>query len=375
MGVQLNKVLLVFVFCIFIFSCSETEKKIDLRLASNKGKWLKPKYATGFVIFSSDDYTICYLLNKADTLARYVLTKKNQSKNSISIPCNNAISMSSIYSYMMYRLEESDRISGVDNLDYICNQNLREKLIKNQVVELAKSFTWDVEKIVKCNTKVIFTWGSSSTQSVSVPDVIREKFSIVYLNDHLETHPLGRAEWIKFLSCFFDKYALADSLFSETEKKYLDLKSGNDETIKKPTVLTEIKLAEGWFLPGGKSSMAKLIEDAGGKYLWSDNAQSGSLCLNFEEVYRKAKDVDYWINLPLVTSKTDLLNQDQRYGFFAAYKNSNMFNNDSKLNEKGGNAFWEEGIVCPDKILKDLQLIFSAKDLLSDSLYFYRRLK
>ena len=40
----------------------------------------------------------------------------------------------------------------------------------------------------------------------------------------MESLPLGRTEWIRFYGMLFGKEALADSIFRQTEKSYLDLK-------------------------------------------------------------------------------------------------------------------------------------------------------
>ena len=50
-----------------------------------------------------------------------------------------------------------------------------------------------------------------------------------------------------------------------------------------------------WYLPGGASYQAKIIEDAGGKYIWADDKSAGSLNLSYEEVLAKAHNADIWL--------------------------------------------------------------------------------
>ena len=368
-----KSILLLFIGSIF-YSCFETKKNDDL-FSKQDGVWVKPDYAKGFVIFSGKNYKKIFLLNQKDTIKSYTISRgKNGLNNEIIFPIKKVASLSSIYSYMIYCLGKSDKISGVDNLDYICNDSLRSVLIKGKTQEVAKYNSWDVEKIIRLAPDLIFTWGNSSTQSIDVPDLISKKYSIVFVNDHLEEHPLARAEWIKYIACFFDESTLADSLFSSIEKRYQHIRNGVDPSHKKPSVLTEIKLNEGWFVPGGNSYMAKLIADAGGNYLWAEDKKNGSLCLSFEEVYKKGREADYWINLPMIRSKEELLSRDSRYANFNSFRSGLIFNNDARMNSHGGNSFWEEGIVFPDKVLYDLQLIFKNRSINNDSLYFYRRL-
>lgn len=53
--------------------------------------------------------------------------------------------------------------------------------------------------------------------------------------------------------------------------------------------MTGVMYGDVWYVPGGRSYAAKFIEDAGGKYLWSDNPKTGSIELSFESVLEKAK--------------------------------------------------------------------------------------
>ncbi len=43
--------------------------------------------------------------------------------------------------------------------------------------------------------------------------------------EYLEKHPLGRAEWIKFVALFFDREKEADSIFNVIENDYLTQRS------------------------------------------------------------------------------------------------------------------------------------------------------
>lgn len=52
-----------------------------------------------------------------------------------------------------------------------------------------------------------------------------------------------------------------------------------------------------------------------------------------------------------------------------------MFNNNKRLNENGGNDYWESGVTNPHLVLADLIRIFHP-DLLPDhELYFYQKLE
>jgi iron complex transport system substrate-binding protein len=193
--------------------------------------------------------------------------------------------------------------------------------------------------------------------------------------DHLEETPLARAEWIKFYACFFDKQRLADSIFSSSEKKYNELKALVKEEIKKPTVLTEIKYGDTWYVPSGTSYMANLISDAGGDYFWKDDRKTGSTPLSFEMVYTKAKDCDVWINTYNLNSKKELLAYDTRYGLFKAFKENRVYNNNKVQNANGYSNYWETAMPHPEEVLADLIAILYPARLPDHAFTYYKQLE
>jgi iron complex transport system substrate-binding protein len=175
-----------------------------------------------------------------------------------------------------------------------------------------------------------------------------------------------------------NKEEKADSIFSAVENKYLSLTrlTASMPDSAKPTVFSEIKLGDVWYMPGGRSFMGTLLNDAGADYLWKDNENFGSLPLNFEQVYARAVNADYWINLPLIRSKKELYAFEERYSSFKAYKSGNLYNNTKNSNSNGYSAYWETGMIYPDRILSDLVKIFHPG--LSDvngKLFYYEKLE
>ena len=59
---------------------------------------------------------------------------------------------------------------------------------------------------------------------------------------------------------------------------------------------------------------------------------------------------------------------------FDAFKAGRVFNNDRRLNEHGGNDYWESGSLRPDIVLADLIKILHPQLLPDHELVFYRRL-
>ena len=145
----------------------------------------------------------------------------------------------------------------------------------------------------------------------------------------------------------------------------------------KPTVFSNLPFKEIWYMPCGDNYMAKLIEDAGGNFLWRDAKATNGLNLNldYEAVYAKAADADYWVNTGFAKSLREIKEADKKNTFFKAYKAEKVFNNDNRNTSAGGFDFWESGAVNPDKVLADLIFIFHPELLPNHELYYYRKLK
>jgi iron complex transport system substrate-binding protein len=191
----------------------------------------------------------------------------------------------------------------------------------------------------------------------------------------MENHPLGRAEWIKFLAAFFNKEAEAERVFQDIVSKYNLLAEKVKSVPYRPTVFCNAPIRGSWHVPGGGGYVAKFIQDAGGKYLWDDDKSTGVMTVATEAVIERARDADFWIGVIMpVKSMEELRSIDERFSIVNAFKKGNVFNNDAKVNSAGGNDFWETGVARPDLVLADFIKILHP-DLLPDhQLIWYRRL-
>lgn len=367
-------------------SCSgPNEKKTDL--FSDLKKDTSIKYAKRFSISRNKDLTLIYLFgNKEnfDTTATYLIYTdssliKNISKNitPVKSPCKTIAALSSIYATMFYDLGLLDNIVAIDNVDYMNNKTIVDRCNSKQIKELSKGIEPDIEQTIALNPDIIFTFGMGDPKKDVNPKLAQTKIPVVISLDHKEETPLARAEWIKFFAAFVTKERLADSIFKVVEKNYIGLTSIAQKATTLPTVFNDMKYSDVWYMPGGKSYMAQLLNDAHTNYLWKEDTKFGSIPLSFEQVYTKAKDAEYWINVSTLKTKKDLLSFDTRYAEFAAFKNDKVFNNTKYTNSHGYSTYWETGMIYPDRILSDLILIFhpELKTQIKNELYYYEQLK
>ncbi len=364
---------------VLLVSCTQNQEKKVTEI----DKPATLSYARRFNIKKEKDYTVLELFgnkNNAEVTASFVLYKSEKPAYKpdayyIKVPVTRVACMSSIYTTMMQQLQVENTIVAIDNIDYYNDSYMQGQVAEGKVSELSKGPTIEIEKTLALKPGLILTFGMGNPKKDIENKILDANIPVAISLDHLEETPLARYEWIKFIACFFGKEAMADSLFLASEKKYNALKELTKNSSDKPSVLTEIKYGDVWYVPAGKSYMANLIEDAGGSYFWKNEQQTGSLPLSFEAVYAKAKDCDVWINMYNVNSKKDLTNYEERYALFKAYKENRLFNNNKVQNAKGFSNYWETGISNPDEVLADLMYVLHPSLLPNHSFTFYKKIE
>jgi len=194
---------------------------------------------------------------------------------------------------------------------------------------------------------------------------------IIYNNEWMESTLLARAEWIRFVACFFKKDVLADSLFTKEERTYLKLKKlAASAKTSKPKVLSGDNFRGTWYLPGGKSFSAQLFADAGADYIYKNDTTKGSIPYSFEQVLRDLNDADIWVGATNGKTLAELRKIDKRYSLFKAFRRGQVYAYSNRVMPEGGNDYWESAVACPDKLLSDFVKLFHP-ELLPDHSWFY----
>jgi iron complex transport system substrate-binding protein len=360
--------------------CTQSEKNSEVSSTSTT----LLRYAKGFTVTPVDNaklVEVLYPYQGATTGFKYLLVEKGQpvpthdeDTKVITTPISSIVCTSTTHIPLLDYLEESEKLVGFPTLDYISSEKTRKLIDAGQVKELGVDDGMNIELIAVLKPDLVMGYIMSAEygqyrkiEELGIPVVINAEY--------LEEHPLGRAEWIKFMALFFNKEEEAEKVFKMIEENYLNAKALADQTTKKPTVLSGVVYGDTWFLPGGKNYAAKLLTDAGCQYLWSGDSSNGFLQLSFESVYEKAHAADLWIGVASFTSLEELGNADQRYTKFSPYIDKKIYTYNARKGARGGSEFLELGYLRPDIILKDLVKISHPEVLPQYSLYFHKELQ
>jgi len=292
----------------------------------------------------------------------------------IIIPLESIVCTSTQYIPLLDYLGETDRLIGFPTTNYISSVKMRKRIDEGKLKDLGIDKEMNIEELFLLKPSMVMTFAMSS--DLGQLKKIKELGVPVVINaDYLEKHPLGRAEWVKFMSLFFNKEKEADSVFQIIEKEYLTTQTLAKTSSSKPTVMCGIVYGDAWFMPGGKNYAATLLNDAGCNYLWRDTESNGWLEIGFESVFAKAKDADLWIGVGTFKSLKEIEASEKRYALFRPFKEKNVYSYNARQGAKGGNEFLELGYLRPDIILKDLLKIAHPELLPDYQLYFHEKLE
>lgn len=364
-NINISKYILSAHIVLIVLLLSSCKGSGKTSFAEEKGDTLRLRYAENLCIVKYSDYICATLRNPWDTLQTlhtYILVGKedtlrtdlSQKGTVVRVPLDNALIFSSVHCGLLEELKALNRVKGVCDLPYIRIPAIWEGCRENKIVDAGSSMNPDIEKIIDMDPDGILlspfenSGGYGRIEKLNVP--------LIECADYMETSALGRAEWMRFYGLLFDKEAEADSLFAALEKEYVGIRDQVKDLLPKPTVISELKSAGAWYVPGGNSTMAKLFSDAGAHYIFSDTPQSGSVSLAFETVFDRAQHADFWlIKYNQRTDKTygELKKDYAPYEGFDAFRHRRVYGcNTSRI------SYYEEVPFHPELLLKDLVNIF-----------------
>ena len=342
------------------------------------------RHATGFSAEYHKNYKIVRVLNPwkgATETFTYVLTQKGTPQpegyadaQHIAVPVERFVSLSTTYLPHLEAIGAQESLVGLATASFVYADWIRDRVKSGKTIETGTDGGINREAIVAVEPDLVMTYGSGNPSSDAHPKLMEMGISSAINAEFMEGTPLGRAEWMKFTALFFNREAEVETTYGHIAKRYTELAELGRSVSDRPTVFTNMSWQGLWHASGGKSFIAVLLADAGADYVWKNNPSERSIPLDFESVLERAESADYWINTGIWDSLNDAMASDERYSLFAAFRNKQMYNHIGRINEHGGNDYWESGVAKPHLVLSDLIKIFHP-DLLPDhTLYYYRRL-
>ena len=373
------------------------------------GDTLQMKYAELLTIVKHNDgaYTEAIIENpwkKRTTLHKYILVPKgNEGDETVArlkddirenttlqmgshcdivrTPLESNVVFTAPHCQLMYELGCKNAITGVCDKDYINIPNIKERVKLSDgkastsdtdkvIIDCGSSMQPDMERIIALKPEGLLISPFENSGGYGKLDKLH--IPIIETADYMETSPLGRAEWMKFYGLLFKSEERSDSLFSSIEKEYLALKAEAAKLPQGLSILTERKMGNVWYVPGGKSTIGILLKDANAKYIFADDTHSGSLAYGPERILSKGTQVDVWAFKYFggkALSKNDLLAEYEGYKVLKAFYSNSIYQVDTSTQ-----PYFELTSFHPEILLREFIILAHPKATQFGKLRFYQHL-
>lgn len=267
-----------------------------------------------------------------------------------------------------------DDIVGINSLRHIFSLKMLDQLETGKTITIGKEGHFDIESVIAAKPDYILV----SASKFGGFEALKESgIPLIPHHGYKETNPLGQAEWIKLIGLLTGETKRANAVFSDIESKYLTLKHEVEKVYPDkttlPTVISGRQLRDGWYFVGGRSYMSQIFHDAGVEYIMKENNESGGVTQDFETVYAKGINADYWQTDGSFNGEftmQTLAAEDERYTTMNAFKKGKVvFCNLSQT------PYRELGGVQPHYLLADFVKAFHPEILPHYEPRYYKILK
>ncbi len=351
--------ILILSVIVLLSSCGGHESR-----QQEDGDTLALRYSSLLTIVEHDGYTVADISNPwkpGKLLHRYYLVPRNDSQTSnfqdgtvIEVPIQRAAVFTTVHCALLTELGLGSHIVGVADAKYIKVPYIQQQIAAGCIVDCGNGLNPVVEKIMDVKPEVIMlspfenSGGYGKTEDIGIP--------LIECAEYMEASPLARAEWMRFYGLLFGESEKADKLFHEVDSSYTALKRQAQKAGEGRSVILDKITGSVWYMPGGRSTIGQMLQDAGARYPWASDEQSGSLSLPFETVLERGGESDVWMlryssNHDLTFD--ELLSEYHGYSQLKAFRNHEVYGCNVELSQ-----FYEDTPFHPDRLLCDfLQIL------------------
>ena len=342
------------------------------------------KHAIGFDLVDYETFKVLNIIRHynetSDTLSYMLyeegadIHEKFSDLYQIQIPIQNIALLHSSYLSFFELCEAKDHIKAISEAKYIYDESVYSSVQNGELIEVGYGETLDKERLLELNISAVITVGFPNTPNKSQQMLDELGIPVLVFSDWQETGLLGRAEWVKVVAALTGSEKLVNEKFELIEKEYKKLTSLTKDLDNPPKIICNLPYKGSWYVPGGNSYVSNLLHDAGSDYLWASDDGTGGIQMDFETVYAKGIEADFWINPDFAKTLQDIIDTDERLIDFKPISTRSVYNSNFRMSRGIANDFWESGIVNPHLILADLIKILHPELLPDHQLFYYKQI-
>ena len=324
--------------------------------------------------------TLKHPWQEGQLLHRYYLVDRNRQElppvlnhggTIVRVPLQRAAVFTTVHASLMMNFGRQEAIAAVADSKYMKIPYVQQGISEGRIIDCGDGLSPMVEKIIDAQADAILlspfenSGGYGRMEEIGIP--------LIECAEYMETSPLGRAEWMRFYGRLLGCEQKADSLFAVVDSCYHALAQQAGTAQTKPTVLMDKQTGSVWYVPGGRSTIGQLLQDAACHYPFADDEHSGSLPLSFESVLEKAGEADVWLfrydsDTPLTLSQ--LLKEQRGYHQLRPVREHHVYGCNVRTS-----LFYEQSPFRPDYLLQDIIQILRPELHAGDSLRYYQALE
>ena len=294
----------------------------------------------------------------------------------IRVPVGRMIIMSTTHLAMLKALDATDLLVGMAGPQIVYDSLILEAVDSGTIRDVGYEGTLNSELIISLEPDVLVAYGVTAPSSGQLGRLAAMGVRVIYDADYLEEDPLARCRWIKLFGLLAGKQAMADSIYKDVSVRYNELAERVRTSVReRPSVLLGSPWEDVWYISPSNSYIGRLIDDAGGDYLFSDLRESYSVPFSVEAVFKRAAYADIWINPGTSGSISEIAASDHRLSALPVCSRGTVWNNTKRITPEGGNDYWESAVVRPDHLLMDFVYIIHPELLPEYTPYYYRKLE
>ena len=356
----------------------------NVSLSTADGDTLALKHSSLLTIVEHEGYTVAEISNPwkpGKLLHRYYLVPRTSDIKPqtsdfsdgtiVEVPVQRAAVFTTVHCALLTELGLGCHIVGVADAKYIKVPYIQEQIKAGRIVDCGNGLNPVVEKIMDVKPDVIMlspfenSGGYGKTEEIGIP--------LIECAEYMETSPLARAEWMRFYGLLFGESAKADRLFQQVDSSYTALKQQAAKAGQGRSVLVDKITGSVWYMPGGRSTIGQMLQDAGGRYPWATDNQSGSLSLPFETVLERAGESDVWMlrySADHDLRQAELLSEFHGYSQLKAFRQHEVYGCNVEQSH-----FYEDTPFHPDRLLCDFLQILHPDIIGLPPLRYYKKVK
>jgi iron complex transport system substrate-binding protein len=198
---------------------------------------IEMEYAEGFSVEYFNHYKVVTVSapdtpDTEEALYQYVLVQCGtpapeegfEGAQVIEVPVQTVVAGSTTYLPHLDQLGVVDSLVGMDNPSFASTASVVERAEAGEIAMVSGERGLNMEVLIDLDPDLVF---ASPFDATGVQAIQEMGLAVAVNADYLESTPLGRAEWGKFIALFYNREAEAQEHFADVAERYEDLKAAD----------------------------------------------------------------------------------------------------------------------------------------------------